>query len=678
MTRGGVGTGSGDGVRGGASPADLLRSFSGVFVAVTGIVVTLALVRWVGTFPYDAAAIAFPGRSSTTVMATARIIAIGASSMAVGCTVFALFFVGHREDGVLGVDAFAATRAASRAAWVWFVAALVMIPMTAADGVGRTVAQMQERGAFVELWIAQEQPKAWTAAAVLALLTAIITGSSVGWTSQMVSLWLSLPGAMSPGFVGNSGQGVDHDLATNMLILHSGAAAILVGVLVALWGFLRRRARGTTGRDSGTVSVIAAAGVGETVRRYRALVARTLPVLAISGAGLAWFQLGDHSWDGRYGRLVLLQVLVFAGLTVVAVVRARRPPSAVVRLRALVPDAALLLLALAAAGALARIPSPSLLETAASAMEIYIGYSVPGPWTWTGLLVDWRVDTLWLLISLAMIAWYLWTARSLRRRGGSWPVYRDVLWTTAWVTVVLLTSSGINTWSSAQFSMHMAMHLVLNLFVPPLIVAAGPFTLIHDASRPAEERRGGVTGPREWVRFLLRSTLVRTLTNPLVALTIYVVTLFGLYFTPIFDYVIRFHWGHQWMNVHFLLTGFLFFWPVLGVDPGVRRLGSLGRIGMLLAIMPFHALYGVIMMTMDGLLGSTFYESLDVLSLDALVADQRLGGVLAWISGEIPLLVAVVALLVVWLRQERGAAGRSRDAGDHLGDLMEELRSQRR
>src|SRR5699024_373379 len=457
--------------------------------------------------------------------------------------------------------------------------------------------------------------------------------------------------------------GADHDQATNLLLLHSPAAALWLGVLIATWAHLRTADRHKT------------AAAVEVVRRVRWLTVVALVVLGGTGVGLTWIQIGDGDITSVYGLLALGQAAATVLLVVTAIVRARRPApaGAIPRPRAVIPDVALVLAVFVVAAITARLPSPAILYTAASAHQIYIGYDVPGPWTWIGLVTRWRVDLFWLAIAVAMIAVYLLAVRSVRRAGGAWPGYRLALWTAGWLLVVVATSSGINLWSSAQFSMHMVLHLILNLAAAPLLVAAAPLGLARIAG---PERPGGVSGPREWASTFLHSGLVRFLTRPWVALAIYVITLFGFYLTPLFDDVIRYPWGHQWMNIHFLVSGFLFFWPIVGTDLPHRRPGALGRVAMLLAIMPLHALFGIVLMTSDTLLGNTFYEAFDLLDADALSRDQLIGGVLVWISGELPVLVAVVVLLARWLRDELGG-GRATGGDSNESDqdrLLDELR----
>jgi putative copper resistance protein D len=54
-----------------------------------------------------------------------------------------------------------------------------------------------------------------------------------------------------------------------------------------------------------------------------------------------------------------------------------------------------------------------------------------------------------------------------------------------------------------------------------------------------------------------------------------------------------------------------------------------------------------------------------------LLADQSVGGGLAWAAGEIPLLVVVVVVLVQWSRHDRaGGPGRHGDAELGAYDAM--------
>ncbi len=50
------------------------------------------------------------------------------------------------------------------------------------------------------------------------------------------------------------------------------------------------------------------------------------------------------------------------------------------------------------------------------------------------------------------------------------------------------------------------------------------------------------------------------------------------------------------MNLHFLLSGYLFYWVVIGIDPTPRPIPPVGKLGMVFASLPLHAFFGVVLM----------------------------------------------------------------------------------
>jgi putative copper resistance protein D len=64
-------------------------------------------------------------------------------------------------------------------------------------------------------------------------------------------------------------------------------------------------------------------------------------------------------------------------------------------------------------------------------------------------------------------------------------------------------------------------------------------------------------------------------------------------------------------------------------------------------------------MSMQTVIGQTFYRSLNLPWAGNLLSDQRLGGGIAWASGEVPVLLVLIALLVQWARADEREARRS-------------------
>jgi putative copper resistance protein D len=218
----------------------------------------------------------------------------------------------------------------------------------------------------------------------------------------------------------------------------------------------------------------------------------------------------------------------------------------------------------------------------------------------------------------------------------------------------------------AMFSMHMAAHMLLSMLTPILLVLGAPVMLTLRALPTAG--KGEPPGPREWLLAALHSRVSRFLTNPIVATVLFVAGFYGLYFGGIFDDAVGTHAAHVAMNLHFLLTGYLFYWVVIGVDPTPRPIPPLGKVGMVFASLPLHAFFGVVLMSTNSVLGESFYKSLQLYWHTDLLGDQKLGGGIAWSAGEIPLVVVMIALLVQWTRSDRRTAKRLDRAADRDAD----------
>ena len=57
------------------------------------------------------------------------------------------------------------------------------------------------------------------------------------------------------------------------------------------------------------------------------------------------------------------------------------------------------------------------------------------------------------------------------------------------------------------------------------------------------------------------------------------------------------HTGHVLMTAHFLLSGYLFIWALVGIDPGPARPSYPFRLILLLMTLGFHAFFGI---SLDG------------------------------------------------------------------------------
>ncbi|MEU2514010.1 cytochrome c oxidase assembly protein [Streptomyces syringium] len=273
-------------------------------------------------------------------------------------------------------------------------------------------------------------------------------------------------------------------------------------------------------------------------------------------------------------------------------------------------------------------------------------------------------DPFFMISCLLGLGLYGWAVVRLRRRGDAWPVGRTVAFVLGVLTVALVMCTKLNEYGMVMFSVHMVQHMVISMLSPILILLGAPVTLALRAL-PAAGR--GRRGPREWLVALLHSRYMRIITHPAFTIPLFIASLYALYFTPLFDFLMGSKTGHIAMMVHFLAVGLVFFWPIMGVDPGPHRPGYVMRMLELFAGMPFHAFFGIaLMMASEPMIG-TYTNPPASLGIDPL-SDQQAGGGIAWAFSEIPSVVVLIALVYQWYRSDQRQARRTDRTADRDGD----------
>ena len=596
-----------------------------------GLAVAVSAAASVGPDPYLAVSSPYPGSATLILQVVAQFAASLAGALCLGGLVFALCCTRPTAQMRLGPRGYAGLRTVERASPIWALSAFVAMVTNATVEVGRAPSDLLRTedpiGSLLSLLSVSERAGAWVV--VLGFATAVALASRVclSWTSCAALAWASAIGVVAPWVVENAGDGPNHDVATGAAVWTSVGLAVLVGVAAQL--------RGTWTEDRETAQ-----------RRARWIVGLASVAVAAGAATLGFllipFSAATSTW---YGGLGLASAALFA--LVVLAARANRFGLA----------AAAGTVVLAAAEAMAIQPAPAFAGQQSSSAELLLlGFGFPGPPTVWRLMTAWRFDMVFGVLAVLAAAAYAYGAWRLRKRGDEWSRWRTLSFLVGCVLLLLVTSSGVGRYASGQFSYHMISHMGLNMFVPVFLVLGAPVTLLLRAVPPSGKN---MAGPREWTLALVHSRIVQILAHPLIAVGLFVISLYGLYFTPIFGALVQYHWGHLLMTAHFLIIGYTYYWAIVGVDPGARRLPHLARLGMLFAVMPFHAFFGVAVLSSDEIIGGNFYRWLQLPWMTDLAADQHIAGAVAWTSGEIPIVFVVGALLYQWGKADRRAADRA-------------------
>ncbi|QEU96494.1 cytochrome c oxidase assembly protein [Streptomyces kanamyceticus] len=273
-------------------------------------------------------------------------------------------------------------------------------------------------------------------------------------------------------------------------------------------------------------------------------------------------------------------------------------------------------------------------------------------------------DPFFLIGCLVALSLYGWGVARLVRRGDKWPVGRTISFVIGVLTILLVMCTKLNDYGMVMFSVHMVQHMIISMLSPILLLLGAPITL---ALRALPVAARGHKGPREWLLWILQSRYVKIITHPAFTIPLFIASLYALYFTPLFDTLMGSKAGHIGMMVHFLAVGLVFFWPIMGIDPGPHRPGHIFRMLELFAGMPFHAFFGIALMMATQPMIGTYMHPPASLGIDPL-ADQEAAGGIAWAFSEIPSVVVLVALLFQWRKSEDREARRKDRAADRDGD----------
>lgn len=541
-------------------------------------------------------------------------------------------------------------RLAGIAAAVWTLAELMSALLAFAAAIGKPLRLDETFSAGLWQYLTDTeagQARLW-AIGLTAVVTVVIAFSSGPWILAGAVV-LSGAALVAVSQLGHQGGTADHDIAWGGLFLHMAFAAVWLGGLVGLL-FARDRA---------------------VVERYSSVALVSFLVVAGSGVVSAWVRIGgfDGLWTS-YGAIVVIKAVALLALGAVGIVHRawaiRRLPKRSAFWSIVVGEFALMGIASGMAAALASSsppvdPTPS----GTSPAELLTGAPLPPGPSFERYLLGVSLDPIWLAFVVAAAAFYLAGVIRLARRGDRWPVLRTVSWFAGLLVLLWATNGGIGAYGDTLFSAHMLVHMVLGMLAPVLLVPGAPITLLLRAVGP---RKDGSRGAREWVLGAVHSWYGRTIANPYVAAAIFVLSLWVFYYTPLFRWATTTHLGHEWMVVHFLISGYLFAQALVGVDPGPARPPYPVRLIILLATMAVHAFFGLAIMSSTGVLLADWFGAMGWdTGVSALQDQQRAGGI-AWSVGELPTLALAIAVAVQWARSDAREQRRLDRKADRDGD----------
>ncbi|MGI5214014.1 cytochrome c oxidase assembly protein [Plantactinospora sp. CA-290183] len=275
--------------------------------------------------------------------------------------------------------------------------------------------------------------------------------------------------------------------------------------------------------------------------------------------------------------------------------------------------------------------------------------SAPPPFTVSSIFTESTLNS-WLAVGLVIAAaCYLYGVHRLRVRGDHWPVARTLLFLGPGLGgIASVTLSGLGAYDTTLLSVHMVQHMVLSMVAPIFLALGAPVTLALRTLTGAPRRR---------LLAVVHSRVARVFSFPLLAYAIFVVNPFVLYFTGLYRVTLEHPFAHEMVHAHFILTGCLFFWPLVGLDPLPGRWPYPARALLMVLSVPFHTVLGLTIMQSTTLFGGDWYPSLALDWADPW-NDQKVAGGILWAGGEFVSITMIAVLVVQWIRQSEREARR--------------------
>jgi putative membrane protein len=247
---------------------------------------------------------------------------------------------------------------------------------------------------------------------------------------------------------------------------------------------------------------------------------------------------------------------------------------------------------------------------------------------------------LWLALLTPGALYYYGVAR-VHRRARRWSPWRTLSYSGGLLAIAAALVSPI-AGHDEDFAVHMAQHLLLGMLAPLLLALSAPMSL---ALRTLPR------SPRRLLLKILHSRELAGLAHPIAATALFVGGLFVLYASPLYAYTLRYPRVHELVHLHFLLSGCLFTWVFVGVDPVPQRGSFSLRVALLLLALASHAALAKLL----------YAGKMTASSSAGSLAELHLGSQTMFYGGD----VIEAALLVIFFGQWYVRSGRALGREQH-------------
>jgi putative copper resistance protein D len=276
-------------------------------------------------------------------------------------------------------------------------------------------------------------------------------------------------------------------------------------------------------------------------------------------------------------------------------------------------------------------------------MSLALLADVPLPEIWGNLGATAIAFTPSVLIG-GVTGLYLWAVWRVGRADpeNPWSARRTAAFVGAMVLVFFAIELVLGVYDDTLFYDHMIQHLLLIMLAAPLIAMGAPTELLV---------RSTTGGTHRVVTRVLDSTAAEVVGHPITGFVLYTVFIPVAHLTSLYNFTLTNDLAHDNEHLAFLVVGYLFWRPVVAIEPSRHPLTPALRLVYLMLAVPVDTFCGLVLASTNHEMFSA-YAHVQRTWGPSLIGDLHIGGSIMWVVGDSLMALAMIPVAVQWVRSE--------------------------
>lgn len=227
-----------------------------------------------------------------------------------------------------------------------------------------------------------------------------------------------------------------------------------------------------------------------------------------------------------------------------------------------------------------------------------------------------------------------------------WHLRRTVAFFAGLVVTFVAVESFIGIYDGVLFYDHMIQHLLLIMIAGPLFAMGAPIELLE---RSTSGRVHAV------IKRCLDSRLSEVIGHPIFGFVSYAVVIPVTHLTSFYNYTLENETVHNMEHLLYLVVGYLFWRPVVAIEPSRHRLHPGLRLLYISAAVPVDTFTGLALTATTHEIFPAYLQMHRTWG-PSLLTDLHIGGAIMWVGGDTIMLLAMIPVAIVWIHHEERLA----------------------